>query len=76
MITIQKVWFEADKIFVELKDSRIIGTPISWYPNLRKGNSKQLQHFVIEGNGKWIHWPDLDEDLSAEGFLVFSKELV
>lgn len=74
MILVKKVWFEADKIFVELNDNRIIGTPVSWYPNLSKGNINQLKNYVLEANGKWIHWPELDEDLSAEGFLVFSKD--
>lgn len=76
MIAVAKVWFDTDKIFVQLNDSRIIGTPISWYPNLSKGTPRQLKNFKIESNGKYIHWPELDEDLSAEGFLVFSKETV
>ncbi len=39
MVTVKKVWFEEDKIFVELSDGRTIGTPINWYPNLSKGNT-------------------------------------
>ena len=74
MITVKKVWFDDEKIFVELNDTRIIGTPISWYPNLKKGTTVQLQKFELWENGKWIHWEDLNEDLSAEGFLTFSKE--
>ncbi|MEI6595936.1 MAG: DUF2442 domain-containing protein [Bacteroidota bacterium] len=74
MIAVKKVWFDHDKIFVELNDARIIGTPISWYPNLSKGTPDQLKQFELWENGKWIHWEDLDEDLSAEGFLTFDKE--
>ncbi len=74
MITVKKVWFEKDKIFVELNDSRIIGTPIDWYRNLSKGTKEQLLKFEVWNNGKWIYWEDLDEDLSAEGFLVFHKQ--
>jgi hypothetical protein len=33
-----------------------------------------LAKFELWNNGKWIHWEDLDEDLSAEGFLVFQKQ--
>jgi len=76
MITIQKVWFDSDNIFVKMSNDTIIGTPISWYPNLSKGNTLQLSHFEIKGNGKWIHWPELDEDLSAEGFLSVVLEPV
>jgi hypothetical protein len=74
MVTVKKVWFETDKIFVELNDNRIIGTPISWYPNLSKGSGEQLANYELWNNGQWIHWEELDEDLSAEGFLVFDKE--
>ena len=74
MISVKKVWFENDKIFVELNDARIIGTPVSWYPNLKKGTPVQLQNFELWENGKWIHWDELDEDLCAEGFLTFDKE--
>jgi len=69
MITIQSVWFEDGNIFVKMSNDSIIGTPISWYPNLSKGNDAQLKKFEIKGNGNWIHWEELDEDLSAEGFL-------
>jgi hypothetical protein len=70
----EKGMFETDKIFVELNDNRIIGTPISWYPNLSKGSGEQLSNYELWNDGQWIHWEELDEDLSAEGFLVFDKE--
>ena len=74
MIAVKKVWFEKEKIFVELNDNRIIGTPINWYPNLSKGTPEQLQKFELWNDGQWIHWEELDEDLSAEGFLTFKKQ--
>jgi hypothetical protein len=77
MLTIEKVWFEDDKIFVVLNDQRIIGTPINWYPNLRKGTPEQRMKFELWNNGQWLHWEELDEDLSAEGFLSFKpKEIL
>lgn len=30
MISIKKVWFDNDQLFVELNDDRIIVTPINW----------------------------------------------
>ena len=75
MFAITKVWFENERIFVELNDHRIIGTPINWYPNLSKGTPEQMKNFELRGNGRWIHWPDLDEDLDAEGFLTYTKNV-
>lgn len=71
MICVKKVWFEEDKIFVELNDGHIVGTPLDWYPNLSKGTPEQRLQYELWENGKWIHWEELDEDLSAHGFLDF-----
>jgi len=69
MITISSVWFSDNTIHVKMSDGKIIETPVDSYPNLSKGTSKQLNNFEIKGNGRWVHWEELDEDLSAEGFL-------
>lgn len=73
MVCVKTVWFDDKRIFVELNDGRIVGTPIAWYPNLSKGTPTQIKNYELWENGKWIHWEDLNEDLSAEGFLSFSK---
>jgi hypothetical protein len=70
-IAINKVWFDKDFIFVQLKDERIVGTPIRGYPNLAKSTDKQRNVFELKGDCRWIHWPELDEDLDAEGFLNY-----
>jgi hypothetical protein len=69
MITISSVWFNENNICVKMSDGKIIETPIQLYPNLRKGTFEQINNYEIKGGGKWIHWKELDEDLSAEGFL-------
>lgn len=69
MITISAVWFDNNNILVKMSDGKIIETPIQVYPNLSKGTPEQIENFEIKGGGRWIHWDELDEDLSAEGFL-------
>jgi len=69
MTTINSVWFTGNNICVKMSDGKIIETPINTYPNLRKGTSEQINNYQIRGEGRWIHWEELDEDLSAEGFL-------
>jgi len=73
MVSAKSVWFDNKRIFVELNDGRIIGTPIEWYPNLKKGTPEQMTQYELWENGRWIHWEALNEDLSAEGFLSFTK---
>lgn len=69
MVTINSVWFDDGNICVKMSNGQIIATPVNQYPNLRKGTVEQMSKFVIKGGGRWVHWEELDEDLSAEGFL-------
>jgi hypothetical protein len=73
MVSAKSVWFQDKKIFIELNDGRVVGSPIDWYPNLKKGTLEQMKNYELWEDGKWIHWEDLNEDLSAEGFLNFVK---
>ena len=66
MAQIKKIWFNEDRIFAVLKDGRTVDVPVNWFPNLSKGNPQQLDNYEIWGDKQCIHWPDLDEDISAE----------
>lgn len=54
-------------LLVTLKDGRLIGTPLAWYPRLANASAEQLQNYELWAFG--IHWEELDEDLSIEGML-------
>ena len=73
MITIKSVWFNNNNIIVEMSNGKVIENPIGYYPNLSKGTQNQINNYEIKGGGRWIHWKELDEDLSAEGFLTEEK---
>jgi hypothetical protein len=68
-ITIVKVWFENRTIYVQMNNGNVIARSVDLYPHLRNGTPQQWQKFDLWGGGKSIHWEELDEDLSAEGFL-------
>jgi Protein of unknown function (DUF2442) len=54
-------------LLITLKDGRLIGTPLSWYPSLMTATPQQLANYELWAFG--IHWDDLDEDLGIEGML-------
>ncbi|NCC62321.1 MAG: DUF2442 domain-containing protein [Verrucomicrobiae bacterium] len=54
---------------VDLMDGRTISVPLMWYPRLMKATKEQRAHWEVCGGGYGIHWPEIDEDLSAEGLL-------
>ena len=66
----QGVEVREDSLVVDLTDGRTITTPLAWYPRLWHGNEQERAHFEIIGDGAYIHWPDLDEDLTVAGILA------
>lgn len=66
---VKDVRFTDDLLTVDLADGRTISVPLAWYPRLLRATPEQRNNWHIAGGGFGIHWPDVDEDLSAEGLL-------
>ncbi len=66
----QEVHLTEDVLGIDLVDGRTITIPLAWYPRLWYGSPEERARFEIIGDGKYIHWPDLDEDLSVMGILA------
>jgi Protein of unknown function (DUF2442) len=58
-----------DAIVAQLADGRTISVPLVWSWRLSEATPKQRGHFEIIGTGEGVHWPDIDEDISARGML-------
>lgn len=59
-----------DALEVDLVDGRTIIVPLAWYPRLQHGSAAERAQWELVGDGRGIHWPRLDEDLSVEGLLA------
>ncbi len=66
-ITDMKVTDES--IIAYLADGRMISVPLAWSWRLSEATSEQRANFEIMGSGQGVHWPDVDEDISAMGML-------
>ena len=58
-----------EALAVDLVDGRTVIVPLVWYPRLWYGSAEERNHFEIFGDGAYIHWPELDEDLTVAGLL-------
>lgn len=58
-----------DSITAQLADGRTISVPLAWSWRLSDATADQRNNFEIIGNGEGVHWPDIDEDISANGML-------
>jgi Protein of unknown function (DUF2442) len=59
-----------DTLTLELADGRTISAPLAWYPRLLHGTAEERSRWRLIGQGRGIHWPDLDEDISIISLLA------
>ena len=58
-----------ETITAYLVDGRVISVPLAWSWRLSEATPVQRANWRLIGDGHGVHWPDVDEDLSAEGML-------
>jgi len=63
---------QLDLLLVVLNNKHTIKLAISSdYKRLQNAPEQQLNNLEFIAGNSGIHWPDLDEDLSLKGFLIF-----
>ncbi|MFQ5641566.1 MAG: DUF2442 domain-containing protein [bacterium] len=65
-----QVTIKNKKLSVDLADGRSIAVPLSWYPRLGYGSSKERKNWRLLGNGNTIEWPELDFNINTEALLM------
>jgi len=68
-VRIKSISVTEDTITAQLVDGRTISVPLAWSWRLSEATPKQRANWEIIGDGQGVHWPDIDEDISAEGML-------
>jgi len=58
-----------EEIIARLVDGRVISVSLAWSWRLSDATAAQRAHFRLIGSGQGVCWPDVDEDISAEGML-------
>ena len=58
-----------ETITAHLVDGRVISVPLAWSWRLSDATPAQRANWQLIGDGHGVHWPDVDEDISAEGML-------
>ena len=66
----RSVGVNEESLTVELTDGRTLIVPLVWFPRLWHGTAEERKNFEVFGDGTYIHWPDLDEDLTVAGLLA------
>src|SRR5947209_8436076 len=58
-----------ETITAHLVDGRVISVPLAWSWRLSDATPAQRANWQLIGDGHGVHWPDIDEDISADGML-------
>jgi Protein of unknown function (DUF2442) len=67
------VRFDADSMWVELSDGRVIAVPLAWFPRLMRATA--AQRAAVEISPRGLHWDGLDEDVSIDGLLAGNRDM-
>jgi hypothetical protein len=68
------VRFGGDRLLIQLADGREISVPIAWFPRLERATPEQRADWRLIGQGRGIHWEQVDEDISPAILLGLSCE--
>jgi len=60
----------ADTLRVDFDDGRSVSLPLMWFPRLFRATQAQRDNYELMGKGFGVHWPEVDEDLSAKGLAL------
>jgi len=66
---IRRVEVSDEAITAHLVDGRVISVPLAWSWRLAEATPAQRANWELIGDGHGVHWPDVDEDISADGML-------
>ena len=67
---IKEIRVTEDSITADLVDGRTISVPLVWSWRLSEATPEQRANYEIIADGSGVHWPDIDEDISAQGMLT------
>jgi len=60
----------SDTLTVDFDDGRSVNLPLIWYPRLFRATQAQRNRYELIGQGYGVHWPEMDEDLSAKSLAL------
>jgi hypothetical protein len=44
--------------------------PLNFFPRLERASAAERERVLISGEGRGLHWEELDEDISVAGLLA------
>lgn len=68
-----KVWFDDKHVFIETAQGKTGKLPLDDFPRLKYATDAQRADYTLSAGG--VHWLQIDEDLSFDGFFNYVPPL-
>lgn len=68
MVKIEKVWFDANRVFIMTDKGEQLSRPLEAFPVLKDASEEERKDFRIGKFGDDIRWEKLDEDIHISSF--------
>lgn len=72
MDKVVKIWLTESEIWIQTEDGKTANERFADYPRLRYATAEQRKKYTADDFG--MHWDELDEDLSFDGFFQKKNE--
>ena len=66
MKTVNRLWFENERIYIETTSGEICSQPMAFFPRLQQAADNERAQWIETHFG--LHWENIDEDISFESF--------
>lgn len=68
MPTIEKLWFDSERIWIQTDDLQKISRPLEAFPTLKEASNEERMSFKINNLKDSIRWEQIDEDIHISSF--------
>ena len=68
MRTIEKLWFDSERIWIQTDDLQKFSRPLEAFPTLKEASNEERMSFKINNLKDSIRWEQIDEDIHISSF--------
>lgn len=65
---IKKVWFNDERIFIEIDNKQVLSRPLEAFPLLKEASEIEREDFIIGADKLDVRWSKIDEDIHISSF--------
>lgn len=70
MQSIEKMWFDSNRIWIKTNQNQVLSRPLEAFPTLLEATEEQRMMYKIGRYGDDIRWECLDEDIHISSFFM------